>query len=53
LIYAGFQAMQMFHVKAKIFELRMQKRETCTTARPEADAAGAKVSYDASTQAVR
>jgi glycosyltransferase involved in cell wall biosynthesis len=27
LIYCGFQAMQMFHVKAKIFELRQTKRE--------------------------
>jgi glycosyltransferase involved in cell wall biosynthesis len=38
LLYAGFQAMQMFHIKAKLFELRQGSRTiTESKATPEAD----------------
>jgi glycosyltransferase involved in cell wall biosynthesis len=41
LIYAGFQAMQMFHIKAKLFELRQGSHEAQTVTHPEADSAKA------------
>jgi glycosyltransferase involved in cell wall biosynthesis len=52
LIYAGFQAIQVFHIKAKLFEGR-QGSQNPQRRRPEAEPGGAGVRFEASSRAVR
>jgi len=53
LIYAGFQATQMFHIKAKLFELRQGSRTARSTTHPENDSTETKVVFETSSQAMR
>jgi len=53
LIYAGFQAMQMFHIKAKLFELRQGIGGAGTTVHPETDSAGTETVFETASRAVR
>jgi glycosyltransferase involved in cell wall biosynthesis len=53
LIYAGFQAMQVFHIKAKLFELRQGSHKAPGTTLPQKDSAEARVGFETPSQAVR
>jgi hypothetical protein len=53
LIYAGLQAMQMFHIKAKLFEMRQGTGGAGSTMRAETDSAGTKTAFEAPSRAVR
>jgi glycosyltransferase involved in cell wall biosynthesis len=53
LIYAGFQAIQMFHIKAKLFELRRASRSAEVTTHSKEESGEASVTFETPSQAVR